>query len=77
MSELAPVPLKLSAEDRAVLRLLAAELQVPSAWVIRWALRYYALNGPYRTPSDSLPDRVREILGRVDTGPDGTVGGAI
>ena len=36
----------LSAEDREILRRLAAHLELPKATIVRWSIRFYAMHGP-------------------------------
>jgi hypothetical protein len=64
------IAMKLNAEDRRILSEVSHELQKPMADVIRWAIRYYAVRGPWLLESDRLP---LDILARNDglqVGPD-------
>lgn len=46
--------LQLSKEDFAILKALQARLTCSRADALRWALRWYALGGPWRHPDERL-----------------------
>lgn len=63
-------PVLLSEQDKWILDTVAMELGVPRAEVMRWALRYYALYGPWITPEDTLPGEILDRCKRLLVGPD-------
>lgn len=69
MSGLKQIPLKLSEEDRWILDRLHYRLKGSKVQLIRWALRYYALHGPWHNGSDPLPGEILTALDRVEVGP--------
>lgn len=42
-----PIPLNLSEEDRSILDQVAETTSATKSDVLRWALRYYAIAGPW------------------------------
>lgn len=58
------LPIALDLSDRQILELLAEKTRVSRREVVRWALRFYALKGPW---SKTKRDRV-EAIGGLDIG---------
>lgn len=65
-----PIPVLLSDQDRWILDTLSQELGVPRAEVVRWAVRYYGLYGPWVTEADTLPGEILDRCKRLLVGPD-------
>lgn len=63
MSDRYRLILALSTEDARILDALKVRLACNSSEALRWALRWYALGGPWRGPNERL---LAPLLGQVD-----------
>lgn len=69
MTKMHKFPVDLSAEDYTVLTKLRDHLGIPAAVIFRWALRHYAIYGPWTDGMDGERVSVLEGLGRIMVGP--------
>lgn len=69
MKKVHKFPVDLTAEDYAILTRLRDHLGIPAATILRWALRQYALVGPWTDGLDGDRERVLDGLGRMMIGP--------
>lgn len=66
MGKARPVVVELEPPDRKLLVDLARHLQVPRVQIMRWALRYYVLRGPWAAPGDDFHSKLmHEAMGLV------------
>lgn len=63
------VHLALDEREMQVLTRLAHRLGVSRTQLLRWALRYYALTGPWHIPGGPGREVVIGALGPMDVGP--------
>lgn len=63
------INLSLAPEETEVLTRLAKRLGTSQSQLLRWALRHYALTGPWHRPGTETREEVIGVSGPLDVGP--------